>query len=157
MGYRLDVWGLIHGRSKLFVFSILPRLALWPTQPPMHHILEALSLGLKQQWLEAYHSCPSSVEVKNGGATPSLPPMSSCHAASVTKHRNNFAFMKLSDPYSWTIFKIIINICQNISFFTFKIWHGRQWKGECYKLLWTSSDCLPYRSIINPGLHRSWP
>jgi hypothetical protein len=65
----------------------------------MHWVLEALSLGLKQQWLEAYHSYPSSVKVKNGVAIPSLPPMSSCHAASVTKHRNNFAFMKLSDVY----------------------------------------------------------
>jgi hypothetical protein len=43
--------------------------------------LGALSLSVKRQGREADHSPPSSAKVKNGGAIPSLPCMSSWHDA----------------------------------------------------------------------------
>jgi hypothetical protein len=58
-GYGLDGPGSIPGRGKTFLFSTASRPTLGPTQPP------------------AGHSPPSSAEVKKGGATPSLPHMSS--------------------------------------------------------------------------------
>jgi hypothetical protein len=39
---------------------------------------------------EADHSPPSSIEVKNGGAIPPLPNMSSWNSYYLIKHRENF-------------------------------------------------------------------
>jgi hypothetical protein len=35
MGYRMDGWGFIAGRAKIFLFSTASRTALGPTQPPV--------------------------------------------------------------------------------------------------------------------------
>jgi hypothetical protein len=59
-----DSW---HGQ-EIFLFSIVSRPALRPTQPPMQWLLGALSLGIKQQRREADHSPPSITEVKNSTA-----------------------------------------------------------------------------------------
>jgi hypothetical protein len=41
------------------------------------------------------HSPPSSAKVKNGGAIPPLPRMSSWHSSQLIKHRDNFIFFCL--------------------------------------------------------------
>jgi hypothetical protein len=69
----LDGPGSIPGRGKIFPFSLEPIPAFGPIQP-MQWVPRALSLGVKQQGREAHHSSPSSAEVENGGAIPSL-----CH------------------------------------------------------------------------------
>jgi hypothetical protein len=48
--------------------------------------------GVTQQGREADHSSPSSAEIKNGGATPQHPHMSSWHDARLMKRRENFTF-----------------------------------------------------------------
>jgi hypothetical protein len=77
MGYGLDGRGLIPGRVKIFLLSVVPRPALGPIQSLMQWIPAAISLGVKQPDREADHSPPSSVDVKNGGAIPPLLSMSS--------------------------------------------------------------------------------
>jgi hypothetical protein len=69
----------ISGRGKR-LFSITSRPALWPTQPPTQWVPGAVSLGLKWQGRVADCSPPYSAEVKNGGAIPLLPHMSTCHS-----------------------------------------------------------------------------
>jgi hypothetical protein len=49
-------------------------------------------LGAKQQGRESDHSFPCSAEVRNGGATPSLPHTSLWHGVSSVKYRDNFTF-----------------------------------------------------------------
>jgi hypothetical protein len=72
MGYRVDGPGSSPGRSKIFLFFTASRPALGPTQPHIQWVPGALSPGQ-----EADHSPPSSAEVKNDGAIPPLPHMSS--------------------------------------------------------------------------------
>jgi hypothetical protein len=61
------------GRSKIVLFSIRSRPALGATQPLVQWVPGAASPEVKRQGCEADHSPPSSAEVKNGGAIPSLP------------------------------------------------------------------------------------
>jgi hypothetical protein len=63
-----------HPQGRYFYF-------LWPTQPPIQWIPGALSSGVKRPGREADHPPPSSAEVKNCGAIPPLPHMSSRHNA----------------------------------------------------------------------------
>jgi hypothetical protein len=81
MGYGLDGQGSIPGRGKIFLSFIASRPALGPTQPPIQWVPGALSPGVKWYGHEADHSPPSSVKVKNCGAIPPLPHMSSWHSA----------------------------------------------------------------------------
>jgi hypothetical protein len=69
---------LIPGRSKRFFSS--PQ-CLGPTQHALQWVLGALTQGVKWQRREADHSPPSSAEVNNGGAIPSLFHMPSWHSA----------------------------------------------------------------------------
>jgi hypothetical protein len=48
--------------------------------------------GVKRPGREADHSPPSSADIKNGGAIPSLP-MSSWHNVYLIKHKDNFTFI----------------------------------------------------------------
>lgn len=75
-GYRLNGWGSIPGRGKIFLFSKESRLALWPAQLLGQWVRETVSLGIKRQGREADHPLPSSDEVKNGGAIVSI-----CHTS----------------------------------------------------------------------------
>jgi hypothetical protein len=59
--------GLIPGRGKTFLFSIVARLGLGFTQPPNQWALGALSPGVKWPGCEADHSPPSNAKMKNGG------------------------------------------------------------------------------------------
>jgi hypothetical protein len=52
----------------------------------------ALSPGVKRPGHETDPSLPSNVKVKNGGAIPPLPHMSSWCSDELIKHRDNFAF-----------------------------------------------------------------
>jgi hypothetical protein len=49
---------------KNFFFSTSSRPALGPVQPPIQWVLGALSPGVKRPGSEAYHSPPTSPEVK---------------------------------------------------------------------------------------------
>jgi hypothetical protein len=62
--------------TKKIIFSTASRPTLGLNQPP-----RALSPGIKRAGYEADHSSPSTVEVKNDGAIPPLPHMSSGHSA----------------------------------------------------------------------------
>jgi hypothetical protein len=62
------------GRCKIFLLSTLSRSILWPTQPPIQCVPEALSPGVKQPRREADHSPSSSAEVKNTWIYTHTPP-----------------------------------------------------------------------------------
>jgi hypothetical protein len=64
-----------------YLFSTASRLALRPVQPPIRWVPGASSPGIKRPGREADHSPPPSEEVKNGGAVPSRPHMSSWRGA----------------------------------------------------------------------------
>jgi hypothetical protein len=69
-GYGLDGPGWIPGRGKIFFFPLSRPDRLWGPS-----IFRAS--GVKRPEGNADHSSPSSTEVKNGGALPPLPHMSS--------------------------------------------------------------------------------
>jgi hypothetical protein len=91
-GYGLDGPASIPGRGKIFLFSTTCRPALGPTQPPIQWAPGTLYPRIKRPGRKADHSPPSSAEVKNGGAIPPLPHMSSWHSVWLIKHRDNFTF-----------------------------------------------------------------
>jgi len=65
----------------IFLYTTAPRKALGPTQPPIWWVPGALSLGIKRPGCEAYHSPPSSAEIKNAWSytfTPQYSFMESC-------------------------------------------------------------------------------
>jgi hypothetical protein len=59
----------------IFLFTTASRMALGPTQPPVQWVPGTLSLGVKQPGREAYHSPPSSAEVKHAWSYTSTPPI----------------------------------------------------------------------------------
>jgi hypothetical protein len=63
--------------QEIFLFSIMSRPALGPTQPPAQWVLAVFSLGVKRQGREADHSPPCSAKVKKGRAVVPLPNTSS--------------------------------------------------------------------------------
>jgi hypothetical protein len=62
--------------QEIFLHSTAFRPALGPTKPPIQLVPGVNPLGC-----EADHLFPCDVEVKNGGAIPSLPHMSSWNSA----------------------------------------------------------------------------
>jgi hypothetical protein len=75
MGDKLDGQGSIPGKGKIFLISIVSRLAVEPAQP----LIQWVS-GKKWQVHEADHSAG----VKNGGAIPSLPYTTSWHGSQLS-------------------------------------------------------------------------
>jgi hypothetical protein len=65
---------VLDGRNSIpgDFFSIVSRLPLGPTLPPIQWVTGALSAGVKRP-KRADHSPPRCVEVKNGGAIRPLP------------------------------------------------------------------------------------
>jgi hypothetical protein len=59
---------------RIYLFATVSRLALGPTQPPIHWVPGAISAGVKWPVPEANHVSPSSVEVKNAWSYTSPPP-----------------------------------------------------------------------------------
>jgi hypothetical protein len=52
----------------------------------------AISSAVKRPGREADHSLPYSADVKNGGALPPLPYLSSCRGAKLIKHREILSY-----------------------------------------------------------------
>jgi hypothetical protein len=71
----MDSRGWIPSRSKIFLYSTQTGSEVYPASYPLGY--RGLSRGAKRPGREADHSSPSSAEVKNSGAIPSLPHMSS--------------------------------------------------------------------------------
>jgi hypothetical protein len=83
-GYGLNDQGIkvrVPG-GKNFYFSMLSRLALRPTQPPIQWLSRTLSLGVKRPGRGAAHSPPTSAEVMKMWSYTSTPP-----------YRHNFTFL----------------------------------------------------------------
>jgi hypothetical protein len=66
---------------QVFFSSTISWPALKPTQPPIRRVSGAISPGVKRPKREADHLPPSSLKVRNGGTTPSLPHVSSWRSA----------------------------------------------------------------------------
>jgi hypothetical protein len=75
--YGLDDRGSIPGRGKIFPFSTASRPALGPIQYPPQWVTGSISPGINFPGRETDSSLLSSAEVKNAGAIPPLPRMSS--------------------------------------------------------------------------------
>jgi hypothetical protein len=84
-----------------FFPSTASRLALGPTQSPVHWIPRFVFTEEKRQEREADHSPQFSVEVQKGAAvtpllhspTPPLPHLCSLQGAQLIKYRNKFTFL----------------------------------------------------------------
>jgi hypothetical protein len=64
--YALDEWGFESQQELgIFLFTIVSKPALGPTQLLIQWLPRALSLGVKRPGREAQHSPPSSGKVKN--------------------------------------------------------------------------------------------
>jgi hypothetical protein len=72
MGYRLDGQGLIPSRGQIFLFSMVSKLALGPTQPPIQWVPWGDFAGGKVASAWSWPPLPSS-KVKKGGVIPPLP------------------------------------------------------------------------------------
>jgi hypothetical protein len=79
-----------------------------PIQPPVQRIMGTLSSGVKWPAHEVDHSSPSSAEVKNDGAIPLLPCMSSWHGAQLIKHKDSFTFIPYELYYCLIFFLSIL-------------------------------------------------
>jgi hypothetical protein len=64
MGWMAEELGFDFQRARHFLFSIASRLALRHTQPPIHLVLGAVSMRVKQSGHKMDYSYPSD-EVKN--------------------------------------------------------------------------------------------
>jgi hypothetical protein len=116
----------------IFLFSIMSRLALGPTQPPIQCVPGALSLGVKQLGHEADHSPASRAKVKEYMEVYLHSPNMPQWHGSQLKHRGNFTFTLLNHHH-WYPF----------AFISFML-HSK----ECYLLIlrWKS---LITRFVIN--------
>jgi hypothetical protein len=68
----LDSWGSIPARGTVFylVYRVQTGSGIHPVSSPV--VTGTPSTGIKRQGREADHSPPSSTEIKNGGAVPTL-------------------------------------------------------------------------------------
>jgi hypothetical protein len=81
VGYRLDCWGLFHGRAR--DFSVLHSIQTGSGAHPSSYSLDTGECfhGIKWPGHKADHSSPSGAEVKNGGAVPPLTHIFPWHSA----------------------------------------------------------------------------
>jgi hypothetical protein len=77
MDYRLDARGSISGRGKQIFSTPQPLDRLWRSNIFLFIGYWGSYTGVKRLGLEADHSLPSGVEVKNGEAVPPLTHVSS--------------------------------------------------------------------------------
>jgi hypothetical protein len=99
MGWMIGV--LDPSRGWEFFSSPESRLALGPTQPPIHWVSGALSLRIKWTGSEAYHSPPSSAKIKNVWSYISTPQYAIMAWCLVKKHRDKLYFTFI---YKYVIF-----------------------------------------------------
>jgi hypothetical protein len=64
--YRLEVWGSIPGRGKIFLFFPISRLTPGPNQNPIQWVPVQIFPKAKQPGREAGYSPPSYAEFKYG-------------------------------------------------------------------------------------------
>jgi hypothetical protein len=90
--YGLDDWGF-ESREGLgiILFTTSSRSALRPTQPPIHWVPGALSLGVRRPRREADHLSRSVPRSRMRGAIPPLPNTPSWRGAHL-KHKDNYTF-----------------------------------------------------------------
>jgi hypothetical protein len=74
-------WGSIPGKGNILLFTVASIPAQGPTQPSIQWVRGIISPGVKRPGREADYSPPSSAEVKNCGAIPPLPHVSSWNIA----------------------------------------------------------------------------
>jgi hypothetical protein len=100
-------------RVKNFHFSMLSRLALGPTQPPIQWVPGALSPGVKQPGREADHSPPTSAKIKKTWVYTSTPQYTFmmqcldngttlpfyCTDTTITKQWQKVMIIKASPPF----------------------------------------------------------
>jgi hypothetical protein len=55
-------------------------------------------MGVERLGCEANHSPPFGAQIKNGGATPPLPAMTSWHGAYLIKQTDNFTCLSVVQP-----------------------------------------------------------
>jgi hypothetical protein len=72
--FKLDDWGSIPGRGKIFLYSTAARLALEPTPLLSNGYRWRFPSGVKWPECEVDHSPPSSAEVRNCGVIRPVPP-----------------------------------------------------------------------------------
>jgi hypothetical protein len=92
----------------IFLFIIVFRPALGPTQPPIEQIPVALTLGVKRPKREADHSPLSNVKVKSAWSHTSTPQYIFL-AWCLAKHRDSFTFTLL--PNIFLILENYLCIC----------------------------------------------
>jgi hypothetical protein len=76
----------------ILLFTTASRMALGPTQPPIQWVPGSLSLGVKRPGREAYHSPPSSAEVKEWVELYIHSPNTPSWRGAQMKHGDNFTF-----------------------------------------------------------------
>jgi hypothetical protein len=76
----------------IFIYSIVSRPVLGPTQPSIQWAPEDLFLGVWRPGHQADHPSPFIAEVKVNGYIPPLFHTSSWHDAESIKRRNNVTF-----------------------------------------------------------------
>jgi hypothetical protein len=74
-------------RGKFFLFSVLSRRVLTPTQPPMHQLQKTLPPGLKRPRCEADVNYQLVSKSRIRGPIHPHPHTSSCCSAELVKHR----------------------------------------------------------------------
>jgi hypothetical protein len=77
----------------IFLLATASRPALGSIQPTIQWVTGAISLGVKRPGREAYHSPPSSAEVKDAWSYTSTPPIGLHGVVLILKkHWDNFTF-----------------------------------------------------------------
>jgi hypothetical protein len=95
--------GFIPCKRDIFLFSILSRSAVGPTQPPLQCVPDALSLGIKLLGHKGDLSCPSTIIFENTWKYTSIH-SNAFMAWQLIKHSNNFTSTvtsELSDRSKW--------------------------------------------------------
>jgi hypothetical protein len=87
LGYDLESCSSLPGRGKIFYFHSF-QTGFGSHQSLIQWVRGAISPGVKRPRREVDYSPPSNAEVKNGGAIPPLPRMSSWHSVLLIKHRD---------------------------------------------------------------------
>jgi hypothetical protein len=125
---------------EFFLFDIVSRPALGPTQPPIQWVSGALSLEVKRPGREANHSPPSSAEFKEC-VELNLTPQYAFMAWCLVKHRDYFTLPYLTLPLGLfsKSFLIFIHTPSTFSFHFYVV---------CYGCLLRPNGCIISSTLI---------